>query len=428
MLPRLVLADDRGNIYVHPTLKMSGSDGRDLRLPRNNETIPLPKGSSFFYMPEHAAYGWDEKERAFVAVKEFQGKAVYPVSAFMVPGFVRLYLPAARKSRKDITLPLWPYTAVGWRRGKFYVSAIKIDNSRKHSPLDSALESVMKKNIGTALKKFPDNRLFRHLAHCAVMYQCPNARNLFLRRWEAPLPVSSVCNSRCLGCLSFQESDCATASHERIRFVPTPREVVEVGLSHLKAAPGAMVSFGQGCEGEPLLKFQVLKRSIELLRRHTSAGTIHLNTNGYNSSYIRELALAGLDSVRISLNSLNKESYSAYYRPRGYDLGDVLTSIREAKKSGLFVSLNILVFPGFNDLQEEISPLAKFLKKGYVDLVQLRNLSIDPQVFTGRMPYPKGKPLGILSMIAVLKKLCPKVRLGYFNPPNINSSPSKQAP
>ena len=417
MVPQLVLSDKNGNIYVHPTLKMLGSDGRNFCLPQNNETIPLPKDSSFFYMPGHAACGWDEKGRAFVVVKEFQGKEVYPVSAFMVPGFVRLYLPAARKLRKQITLPLWPYTAVGWLKGRFYVCAVKIDYARKHRPLDSAQESLMKRNIDRTLKKFPKSRLFKHLSRCAVVYNCPNARNLFLKRWEAPVPISPVCNSRCLGCLSFQESDCAVASHERIRFVPTPDEVVEVALTHLKVAREAIVSFGQGCEGEPLLQFPVLKKSIALLRRHVATGTIHLNTNGSHPSYLKELALNGLDSVRISLNSLNEKRYNAYYRPQGYSFGDVLTSIREAKENGLFVSLNLLMFPGFSDCEEEIASLAKFLKKGYVDLVQLRNLSIDPEFFITCMPFPKSRPRGIVSLIALLKKFSPKVRLGYFNLP-----------
>jgi MoaA/NifB/PqqE/SkfB family radical SAM enzyme len=215
--------------------------------------------------------------------------------------------------------------------------------------------------------------------------------------------------------LSFQESDCAKSSHERIGFVPSPQEVFEVGFFHLKGAREPMVSFGQGCEGEPLLQFKLLKNSIGLMRRKTARGAIHLNTNGFNPGHIRELAGAGLNSIRISLNSLDPESYNAYYRPQGYRFNDVLDSIKASKKTGLFVSLNFLVFPGYSDSKEEANRLIQFLKKGYVDLLQLRNLSIDPDFFGSRMPRPKSEAKGIKTMVGLIKRECPGLRLGYFN-------------
>jgi len=42
------------------------------------------------------------------------------------------------------------------------------------------------------------------------------------------------------------------------------------------------------------------------------------------------VARAGLDSVRISLNSPVRETYTAYYRPKGYGFGDVAESVRVA--------------------------------------------------------------------------------------------------
>ena len=254
-----------------------------------------------------------------------------------------------------------------------------------------------------------------HLAHCALRYNCRNAQNLFYKRWEAPLPISGACNAKCLGCLSFQESDCNVASHQRISFVPTPQEVTDVALGHLKTARQAMVSFGQGCEGEPLLEFSVLKESVSFLRKNTRRGTIHLNTNGFNGGYLKELAERGLDSVRISINSFDRKFYEAYYRPKGYSLPDVLDAVIQAKKSGLFVALNLLTFPGFTDAEKEASALVKFLKKGHVDLLQLRNLSIDPQFFLKHMPRPQGRPLGISRLVSLLRKKCPGLRVGYFN-------------
>ena len=40
-----------------------------------------------------------------------------------------------------------------------------------------------------------------------------------------------VDNARCLGCLSLQDSDCTTASHSRIQFVPSPDEIAEANAA-----------------------------------------------------------------------------------------------------------------------------------------------------------------------------------------------------
>jgi len=417
MMPNLVLSDIKGNIFVHPVLKMAASAGRSFIVPSYDSLVVLPKGSTLFFMPHHALVAWDERDRAFVTVNRFRDFKCFPVSAFLIPGFTRTCLPAAQKISTRVILPLWPYTAVGWRQGKFYACALQIDLARRQRPFYYEQKSVMRANISRVLRKFPKNRLFKHLSFCALSYNCRNAQDLYLNRGEAPLPVSPQCNARCLGCLSSQESGCSLASHERVSFVPTAREVFEVASYHIKNAKQALVSFGQGCEGEPLLQFSVLKEAILLLRKYTPKGTIHLNTNGFNPDYLERLSNAGLDSVRISLNSVREKSYNNYYRPRGYRLRDVLDSVRRAKKSGLFVSINLLVMPGFTDSESEVKALVKFLEYGFVDLLQLRNLSIDPDLLIARVPYPSGRLIGVAKMISLLKKECKSVRLGYFNLP-----------
>lgn len=418
MVPRLILSDSKGRLYTHPDLKAPGFNGVSLCLPRPDEWIPLPQGSRLFYMPGHAAAGWDDQAKDFVYVKEGQGRRFFPVSAFMVPGFTRAYLPAAKKIDENVRLPLWPYTAAGEYKKSLYVCALKIDAPRSLRLLRRKEESGLKKGIISALESFPSNRLFRHLSRCALEYHCPNAQDLFLEKGEAPLPVSPLCNARCLGCLSFQESGCSVASHERISFVPTPQEVSEVALFHFKNAPGGIVSFGQGCEGEPLLQFPVLKESLRLIRQRTRRGTIHLNTNGFKPAHLKALAAEGLDSVRISLNAFNEKLYHAYYRPKNYSFRDVISSFGAAKKSGLFVSLNYLTFPGLCDAPGDVKRLINFLKKGYVDLLQLRNLSIDADLLLEKMsPSKPQAPVGMRRMVSWIKKECPGVRLGYFNIP-----------
>ena len=99
----------------------------------------------------------------------------------------------------------------------------------------------------------PDNRLARHLEHCALTYGCPAGKNFFLGRYEAPLPTSRACNARCLGCLSLQQESGIPCSQDRIAFTPTAEEIAEVALTHIGRVNKAVVSFGQGCEGDPLM-------------------------------------------------------------------------------------------------------------------------------------------------------------------------------
>jgi len=415
--PNLVLSDKKGKLCVHPYLKMMGSSNNCSRLPNKEELTVMPNGSTLFFMPGHLAIGYDMENNCEAVVSKYMGKNIFAVSAFLIPGYTRLLLPAAKKIDNNVTLPLWSYAAVGWLKGKYWVSAIKIDPFSRQRPHYYKNTGLLKRNVNKTIKSYPENRLFRHLANCALNYNCRAAQNLFFSRWEAPLPISPACNARCIGCLSLQDSDCTTASHSRIKFVPSFTEIAEVAASHLNKAKEAIVSFGQGCEGEPLLEFETLKKSIIQIRHLTQDGTIHLNTNAYNPKYLKELAAVGLNSVRISINSFQRDFYSAYYRPRGYKFRDVMESIRVAKKSGLFVSLNLLVFPGLTDTPTEIAILIRLIRKGYIDLLQLRNLCIDSESYLKKIPRIKENSVGIVNMINIIKKSAPKIRLGYFNLP-----------
>ena len=87
-------------------------------------------------------------------------------------------------------------------------------------------------------------------------------------------------NAACVGCISLQPSGCCPSTQDRIAFVPTPREIADLAIAHLESAPRPIVSFGQGCEGEPLLQAGVMAEAIRLIRARSSLGTINLNTNG----------------------------------------------------------------------------------------------------------------------------------------------------
>jgi pyruvate-formate lyase-activating enzyme len=193
---------------------------------------------------------------------------------------------------------------------------------------------------------------------------------------------------------------------------------VEIAVPHLEKAPRAVVSFGQGCEGEPLTQAGLLEKAILEIRRRTAKGTINLNSNASRPEKIARLFEAGLDSIRVSLNSARQEAYRAYFRPRGYTLDDVRESLRTARRLGRFASINYFVFPGLTDDPGEARAFEKLCAEVRPDLIQWRNMNLDPEWYWETVgPFSEGDPLGIPDVMTRLRKKLPALRYGYYNPP-----------
>jgi wyosine [tRNA(Phe)-imidazoG37] synthetase (radical SAM superfamily) len=418
-----VVADEKGEVFEHPSLRMVGMNGMAAQLPREDEMIPMPEGSRLFTLPGMPPMGFDVSRHQFASPSQLPrrwgGGSIQAVCAFMAPGYTRTLLPAADYRHKQVTLPLWAYTAVGWcvEEERFYVAAARVDRNTQWQPHhfdDRKLDPLVRKR----LRAHPDNRLFEQLARCALDYHCFAAKNLFFGRWEAPLPTSPACNSSCLGCLSLQPeaNECCPSSQERIAFVPTVEELCEVAVPHLEKAQNAIVSFGQGCEGDPILQADLIAQAVRSMRQCTQRGTIHFNSNASVPDAVERLAAAGLDSIRVSMNSVLPERYHLYHRPRGYVFSDVVESLRRAKDQGLFTMVNYLVFPGVSDQPEEIEAFLELVEQTNVDLVQLRNLSIDPQLYCQAMGVIGAGPgIGMKPMMDLIKNRVPRLQYGYFN-------------
>jgi molybdenum cofactor biosynthesis enzyme MoaA len=159
----------------------------------------------------------------------------------------------------------------------------------------------------------------------------------------------------------------------------------------------------------------LLERTILTLREKTSKGTIHLNTNGSLPHVVERLARAGMDSIRVTLASARPTYYSRYHRPRGFRFEDVLESIRRAKANDIYVSLNLLVFPGFTDREDEIAALIQLVATTGTDMIQMRNLNIDPDWYLKRLGNLKTRGIGLSNMLTVLRKTLPQVAIRYFN-------------
>ncbi len=416
--PALVFADPRGRIHDFQDLAMAGMAHERIVRPANGDLIELPEGSELFVLPGRLPVGTDRVSGEPLLLEEDParpGESILAVAAFMAPAHTALYTAAFQRRAEAPILPLFAYTAVGWYRDRFWVTAFRSDADQRQDARNFNQKQITwltKK----ALERHRANRLIQHLGICCLTYHCPAARNYFLGRWEAPLPSSPTCNARCLGCISLQQSGCCPSTQDRIAFVPTSREICEIAVPHLQTAPSAIVSFGQGCEGEPLLQEDLLAASIHAIRRQTTRGTINCNSNASLPDTVDRLARAGLDSLRVSLNSARAAYYERYYRPRGYGFADVRQSIITMKQRGKFVSLNYFILPGFTDSTEELEALVDLVQAADVDFIQLRNLNIDPHYYFSSLDVPTGFTIGLRRWLKKLKNRLPRLRFGYFNP------------
>ena len=417
-LPYMLYADKEGQIYDHPYLRMAGFSGASKADLKPDDLIPLPELSKLFFIPDCPPIGLNPSTGELETVSEIEVDGVvtkcFAVAAFLEPGLVRSHLPAVDYGPKSYVLPMWAYTAVGYKNEGQLAAGFRIEYNHKWDP-----KNYDDRELVPAIEKYRKEHgsgpLVEHLMNCATVNHCFAAKNLFLKRWEAPLPVSQICNASCLGCLSFQPEGSCEASQDRICFRPSIEEIVSLSVNHLNQAPEPIMSFGQGCEGEPLTEYRLIAESIREIRKRTGKGTINLNTNGSMPERIREIADNGLDSIRISMNSARPEFYTAYYRPKSYVFEDVVASISLSKKMGLYTMINYLVFPGITDQEEELEALRRLIQKTQVNFIHLKNLDIDPQLYLEKMPESNSPAVGMKEMAALLKEEFPDVELGYFN-------------
>ncbi len=412
--PYLLYSDGKGTIFEDTSLFAVGRSAWDAIPVPEDEWIELPEGGQLYELPGRRGIGLD------VTTGEMRlCEKGWAVAAFVPPAHTGFYLAAYETSPGAPTLPLFCYTAAGWLDDKFYGPAIRIEQDIRQECAGFDHKKV-EHEVERLLKAYPTNRLVSHLANnCALTYHCPAARNYFMGRWECPIPSSPACNANCIGCISFQpEEETIISTQDRLRFKPTAEEIVEYTVPHLETAPYPIVSFGQGCEGEPLLMWETIRDAIIEIRKHTTKGSININTNGSKPDAVKILCEAGLNSIRVSTNSARSEIYLPYYRPNNYVFEDIIESLKIVRGYGGWTSINYFVFPGMTDTVEEYEALRKLIIDTDLCMIQWRNFNIDPDWYLGKIGVTEtGETLGVKQLMALLHEEFPRLKYGYFNPP-----------
>lgn len=412
--PYILYSDGKGNIFEDTSLYTTGRSGWDAFEIPVEDWIELPEGGSIYELPGRRGIGIDVNTGEMRLCEKG-----WAVAAFIPPAHTGLYIAAFETQPDAPVLPLFCYTAAGWHNDKFYVPAVRIEQDIRQECAGYD-QPTIEHGVDTLLKSYQHNRLVKHLADtCCNTYHCPAARNYFMGRWECPVPTSPACNANCVGCISFQpEEESIVSTQDRLTFKPTAEEIVEYTVPHLETAPFPIISYGQGCEGEPLLMWETIRESILEIRKHTSKGSININTNGSKPAAVHALCEAGLNSIRVSTNSARKNIYEAYYRPNNYSFEDIVESLKVVRSFGGWTSINYFVFPGMTDSVEEYEALRKLIIDTGLSMIQWRNFNIDPDWYMGKINVGEtGEILGIKQLMELIREEFPNLKFGYFNPP-----------
>ncbi len=406
---RVLVARPDGALDVAPGVRPAARSGRRLVAPSARDLVPLPEGATLAHLPGRAAIGLG---RDGIPV-EVPGRLA--VAAVLPVGWLRLLLPASRPAAGAPRLPLFGYTAVVERDGVPMVAAQRSDDLDWWNPVRFR-QPDLPDAVAAARAALPGNRVVEQLSVCALEHNCYTAQNTFHRRFEGALPASPACNADCLGCISLQSDGEVPASQPRMGYAPTARELADLASYHLEGSEARIVSFGQGCEGEPLTRPDALEEATRLIRRRHPEATIHVNTNGSSPRALRRLVAAGLNSVRVSAISFTDAVFRAYYRPVGYGLDEVVECGRLVADAGGQVCLNLLSFPGITDAPEELERTAAACRVMGVQQVQWRSLNVDHDWLVRVMPEV-AEGTGMREARRRLARALPGVDHGNFTRP-----------
>ncbi len=417
----LVVSNSSGALFEIPELRAAEQrqTGGSIHVSADTDVIAMPGSATLVRLPGRRPIGFDPSRKKCVVLRTYNGVEVWAAACVLPAGFMNIANPAYEQQPDAPILPLYAYSALGWSRGRFVCAGMRLDRDRRFDP-DRFTPAVVKKEARKRIRQFPGNRIVKHLVtNCVFRYGCPTARSFVMGDKECAVPVSRACNAACLGCISAQECHSGiVASQHRIAFAPGVDEIVQYAAAHLRSSRDPILSFGQGCEGEPLLESELIAEAICAIRKRTRRGIIHMNTNASLPGALERLCRAGLNSIRVTLISASPQSYMRYHRPKGYGYGDVLSSLGVARKHGLWVSLNLLSLPGFTDLPSQFGPLQNLIGKKRPDMLQIRSLNIDPAYFARSMSIENEgeEPMGMVRWLHEIRAGFPALRIGCFNP------------
>jgi cyclic pyranopterin phosphate synthase len=177
------------------------------------------------------------------------------------------------------------------------------------------------------------------------------------------ISVTDKCNLRCRYCMP--EEGVPKRRHEDFL---SHEQIVEV----VRAAVGLGLTKIRLTGGEPLVKRGIVEL-VAMIRAVPGVRHLAMTTNGTLLARLAAgLRKAGLDSLNISLDTLEAERYR--YLTRGGSIEQVLEGIEAARREGFPVKINMVVLK--DTATEEIERLRGFCRERGLELQLINHFDI----------------------------------------------------
>jgi cyclic pyranopterin phosphate synthase len=204
--------------------------------------------------------------------------------------------------------------------------------------------------------------------------------------------LTEHCNFRCVYCMPPEGLPFLDTSHylsidEIACFV---RVAATLGVSRVRLTGG-----------EPLLRREVVE-IVAAIKASASIDELSMTTNGtLLARRARELRDAGLDSLNVSLDSLDATRFAAITRASQYER--VREGVAEARRVGFPVKLNVVVLAGMPDAE-----VLEFARLAFESAIDVRFLEFMPLCGSAWQPdavYPIAKIRDIVAAHFELQEL-----------------------
>ncbi|MDP3066658.1 MAG: AmmeMemoRadiSam system radical SAM enzyme [Methanobacteriaceae archaeon] len=155
------------------------------------------------------------------------------------------------------------------------------------------------------------------------------------------------CNFRCRYCQNW------SISQAELEDIPTRELPPKEAMSLTKEYECSSIAWTYN---EPTMWFEYTYDSAVLAQKE-GIKTIYV-TNGYMTEEVLELITPYLDAANIDLKGISERFYKELCDAR---LQPVLDNIKSMYENGIHIEITNLVIPGYNDSEEDLKALVKFL-------------------------------------------------------------------
>ncbi len=196
------------------------------------------------------------------------------------------------------------------------------------------------------------------------------------------ISVTDRCNFRCRYCMPEEGIDWIPheriMSYENIRFLVSTLE--DMGVKRIRFTGG-----------EPFVRRGFLP-FITDIRRDFPSMAVAVTTNGsLLERYAEEIAALGLQSLNVSLDTLDPEKFAEI--TRAGDLKRVLRGIALVSAAGVPLKINTVVIRGFN--LEEVPALIRYAAQNGALLRFIEFMPLDTDVWSQRQYVPANEVISL---------------------------------